>query len=203
MIGKSRTSCCFILFYGMFLLLYAGPGHSDAALLITIQSSTGSTVGRYEKYEIQFTVENAEWENPFDPDEIDVRGVFKAPSGKEWEIFGFYDNYQNQDIWKVRFAANESGTWQYVLSAHTPADSGRTSQAEVQVTESEYHGWLQVSPVNPHYFMHDDGTSFYGVGPYYPWGVNNGSSGLGAIAGIRRKFLGILEYTLWRRNPHD
>jgi len=43
--------------------------------------------------------------NPFNPEEVDLRRCFTAPSGKVWEIFGFYDNFNAVNQWKVRFGA--------------------------------------------------------------------------------------------------
>lgn len=146
--------------------------------------------GKYEKLQIEFSIKEVELRNPYNPEEIDVRGIFTSPSGKEWNQFGFYDNFQNQNTWKVRFAPNETGEWDYQLKVYTATDSCASDRFTFQVSESEHHGWIKVSPDNPHYFMHDDGTSFYGVGPYYPWGVNNGSTGLAQLEKYGANFWG-------------
>ncbi|MDZ7721870.1 MAG: DUF5060 domain-containing protein [candidate division KSB1 bacterium] len=158
--------------------------------MINVVDVNSTVVGKYEKIEIRFHIEKADYDNPYNPEEIDVRGVFVAPSGKEWNQYGFYDDYQNQNIWKVRFAANETGAWSYRLLAQASSGNTSTELFHFQVSESDYHGWIKVSPDHPHYFMHDDGTSFYGVGPYYPWGVSNGSSGLGQLEEYGANFWG-------------
>ncbi len=150
------------------------PNHAQPAVWIDSVNST--TVGLYEKFEIFVGLE-AEYINPYNPEEIDLRAVFTSPSSATWEINGFFDNYENDSLWKIRFSPNESGTWTYKLvvtdingTDSTDAGSGFTA------TSSPHHGWLKVSPNNPHYLMHDNGTSFYGVGVYYPW--NARESGL-------------------------
>ncbi|MCA9735622.1 DUF5060 domain-containing protein [candidate division KSB1 bacterium] len=139
---------------------------------VSIQSVNSQTIGLYEKFEINAELSNVNFSNPYDPVQVDLSAIFTSPSGKEWRIYGFYDNYQNRNQWKVRFAANELGQWRYVLLLKTPAGEGQSPVATFNVTDSEYHGWIRVSPVNPHYFIHDDGAPYYAIGPYFPWGVN-------------------------------
>ena len=148
---------------------------------VTIESVNSGTVGIYEKFEIHAGLDNVSYTNPYDPDQVDLRAHFTSPSGREWSIFGFYDDYQNKKQWKVRFGPNEIGQWHYFLSLKTVTGEAQSTVETFDVNNSNYHGWIRVSPVNPHYFIHDDGTPFYGVGPYYPWQVNNGSSGLGLL----------------------
>ena len=48
-----------------------------------------TTVGLYEKFEATFDL-RGNWDNPFDPDQVTVDGVFIAPDGKEIVIPGFF-----------------------------------------------------------------------------------------------------------------
>jgi hypothetical protein len=138
--------------------------------VINIQGVNTTTPGLYEKFEVLLDLQNADYSNPFDPDEIDITAYFMSPSGQEWVIFGFYDNYQNADVWKVRFAANEVGTWSFYVIA-TESDGSDTTDVEYfDAVQSNHHGWIHVSDDNPHYLEHDDDTGFYGIGVYSPWG---------------------------------
>ena len=47
-------------------------------------------IGLYEKLELRIDLE-ATYRNPFDPEEIDLTVEFTAPSGKKWNICGFYN----------------------------------------------------------------------------------------------------------------
>lgn len=147
---------------------------------VEVISTNATQVGLYEKFEAVFLL-HATYQNPYDPDEIDVRARLISPSGKTWEIFGFYDNYQNRDQWKIRFSPNEVGTWRYTVQATDMYGTGQSEEYTFEAISSSHHGWIKVSPYNSHYLMHEDGASFYGVGPYYPWSVNNGPTGLGAL----------------------
>jgi len=135
---------------------------------VTVKSVNADRIGLYEKFEVLVGLENAVYSNPYDPDQIDLRAYFTSPSGKNWEIYGFYDNYQGVNQWKVRFSPNEVGEWTYRLKV---TDSrGMTGESEVYTftaVPSEHHGWIRVSPDNPRYLMYSDGTSFYGIGVCY------------------------------------
>ncbi len=148
---------------------------------ISVESTNAQEVGLYERFEAILLLEDAIYQNPYDPEEIDIRAVFVSPSERTWEIFGFYDDYQNRDQWKVRFSPNETGTWHYTLYVSDLNGADTSEVYTFEAVQSGYHGWLRVSPDNPYYLIYDDGTSFYGVGPAYPWGVNNGSTGLAQL----------------------
>jgi hypothetical protein len=148
---------------------------------IKVVSMNKEQVGLYEKFEAILQLQNTIVQNPYDPEEIDVRATFKSPTGKIWEIFGFYDNYQNRNQWKVRFSPNEIGTWKFTLQATNVNGTGTSKEYTFEAVASANHGWLRISQDNPHYLIEDDGTSFYGVGPAYPWTVNDGPSGLALL----------------------
>lgn len=140
--------------------------------VIRIASTNATTVLQYEKFELHLDLEDVKIENPYDPGDIDVYALFMTPSGKEIRINGFYDNYENLDQWKVRFSSGETGSFSYQLFVEDEGNKGESLVGHFMVNESDHHGWIRPSTVNPHYFVHDDGTSFYGVGVYSPWRNN-------------------------------
>ncbi len=137
--------------------------------LVKVSGTNGDSVKMYEKFEVSVTLHNVEIENPYDPADIDVYAQFTAPSGKKIRINGFYDNYENADQWRVRFSPSETGEYTYQLFVSDAGDKGESAVDNFTAIESEHHGWIKPSTVNPHYFIHDDGTSYYGVGVYSPW----------------------------------
>ncbi len=150
--------------------------------IVTVKSTNASQVGLYEKFEIIVAIDQAVYDNPYDYEQLNLMARFTAPSGRVWEVPGFYDNYQNRNQWKIRFAPNELGQWQYIVKA---TDRNGTGESDVQfftAIPSSHHGWLHVAPDHPHYLIFDDGTPFYGVAAYYPWRVNNSATGLGLLA---------------------
>jgi len=138
--------------------------------LIRITGTNYDTVKKYEKYEVLLDLENVEIENPYDPDDIDMYALFTTPGGKIIRINGFYDNYENANQWKIRFSPGETGEYTYQLFVIDECAVGESDVSGFTAIESGHHGWIKPSTVNPHYFVHDDGTSYYGVGVYSPWG---------------------------------
>ena len=75
-------------FFGIILLVLL----STAALcqpVINRMFRTPEEIGLYEKLELPLNI-TAVFANPFDPDEVNITATFKAPSGKEWKVPGFY-----------------------------------------------------------------------------------------------------------------
>ena len=140
-----------------------------AAAEITIERMTESPVKLYETFEAVLDLGGNGYSNPFDPDEIDVSAVFTSPSGKEWSIIAFYDDYRHAGEWKVRFSPNETGLWQFTISKKDRSGREESEACQFTADPSTHHGWIRVSEENPHYLIHEDGTGFYGVGAYTPW----------------------------------
>jgi len=143
---------------------------SDQKPTVSIKKVNTSQVGLYEKFEVQLNLQNVKYYNPYDYKQIDVRAVFISPSGKKWEIYGFYDNFKKADAWKIRFSPNETGTWTYRVSVEDYQGKVYSKVHTFTAVESAHHGWIRTSNDNPHYFQYDDSTSFYGIGVYSPWG---------------------------------
>jgi len=152
-----------------------------AVPIVKIAAVTGTAGGCYDKFEISLDLAEDSWSNPFDPEQIDIYAVFYTPDGDSIKINGFYDNYQNRDAWKIRFSPNQTGNWAYRVFAKDNDGTGVSSINTFSATSSGYHGCLQVSGENPHYLTYYDGTPFYGIAAYYPWGVTNTVDGLGIL----------------------
>lgn len=122
-----------------------------------------TTVEKYKK--LEFTIDNGKsYTNPFDPDEVDISGLFISPSDDSMTINAFWDG----SAWKLRFAGDESGQWTYTISVSDEEGSDRQS-GSFSVNESQEHGWIRPSDQDNHYLMLDDGTPFYGIGMAVPW----------------------------------
>src|SRR3954447_18100883 len=67
-------------------------------------------VKRYEKLELRVDL-RATFDNPFDPDQVDLWAEFTGPSGKVWKIWGFYNPSSSMALWMVRFTPDEEGPW--------------------------------------------------------------------------------------------
>lgn len=139
---------------------------------VKVSVVNNSTIKKYEKFEINLNLKNVGIENPYDPKDIDVYAIIKSPSGKEIKVNGFYDNYLEKDQWKLRFSPNETGEYSYQVFVKDVGGTGQTEVAKFNAVDSEHRGWIKPSLNNPHYFQHDDGSTFYAIGVYSPWRNN-------------------------------
>ena len=147
-------------------------------------------IPRYEKLELTFDIdtvaENLQW--PYDPvpppgvepgTGITVNALFtpdnwqtvyrqpafyyqefvdEVRSGQEW----FYPT--ESFAWKVRFAPNQVGTWQYKLTALDATGIAQTTPQAFTVVPSEHPGFIRVSSRDPRYFEFEDGSYFPALG---------------------------------------
>jgi hypothetical protein len=139
---------------------------------VTISGMNSGIVKKYEKFEVIPALKNVKVKNPYDPDDIDVYALFISPAGEKIKISGFYDNYKNADKWKIRFSPGETGEYKFQIFVKDGTEIAQSKVASFSAVASEHHGWIKPSVKNPHYFTHDDGTSFYAVAVYSPWGNN-------------------------------
>jgi hypothetical protein len=139
---------------------------------ITVSKINNNKIKKYEKFEIRLEMQNVTYENPYDPEEIDLYAIFHSPSGKEIRINGFYDNYEDADQWKIRFSPNETGAYNYQVFVENNGKKGKTDTRTFEAVNSEHSGWIKQSEVNPRYFAHDDGSTYFAVGVYSPWRNN-------------------------------
>lgn len=121
-------------------------------------------IGLYEKLELALNI-TAEFTNPFDPAEVNITATFKAPSGKEWQVPGFYSQARRGGF-VVRFSANETGQWSYTVSVTDKTGSTTSEPRTINVIPSEYHGPIRIAQ-NKRYLEHVDGTPWFGVGLWY------------------------------------
>jgi hypothetical protein len=145
----------------------------------------------YGKFELTFPVDR-EYDNPFNPWEVDVTGHFRAPSGQETAVPGFFyqgyertqDDAGNEKLipigppsWKVRFAAREPGRYAYHVTLKDSRGEVRSPDEAFEATPSpDPRGMVRVSQADPRYFEFENGEFFY------PQGINMRDGGNQAAA---------------------
>ena len=120
---------------------------------------------RYELLEMTLAI-NASYSNPYDTREVTLDGLFLGPDGGEMLVPGFWDG---EDAWRIRFTPSQVGEWRYQITVTDEHGTSLPQEGSFTVTPSDLHGWIlpgdQVNPAySGHYFVHHDGTPFYGVG---------------------------------------
>jgi hypothetical protein len=158
------------------------PPTPDALVRIVGISASAPSVGRYEKFELTLDIA-ARYQNPFDPAQIDVQGIFSGPDGQVANVPGFYwQDYistladgkeqlapNGKPAWKVRFTPPSPGRWSYVARVVTPDGWAESAPTALEVTPSDRHGFIRVDRRDPAYFAFDDGTPYVAIGENVGW----------------------------------
>jgi hypothetical protein len=150
---------------------------------ITSVEPLAESVGRYEKFEVAIQLD-ADFNNPYDPRDIQVDATFTAPSGDTITVPGFYyrafevsDSQTLTELdewsWRVRFTPTEVGEWQYRILATTAAGTIQSDLQTFTVTESDSRGFVRVDARNPRYLAFDDGSPYFPVGENMGWSTGN------------------------------
>ena len=122
-------------------------------------------IRQFEKFELEIDLK-ATFDNPFDPDQVNLWAEFTAPSGKVWKIWGFYNPSSWDSEWMVRFTPTEPGNWSYVVKVRDREGATESEPSELRVERGRRRGFVGIAD-NHRYLKYDDGTSFYGVGLWY------------------------------------
>lgn len=160
-------------------------------------SLSSDSVGQYELLEITFDTD-ADFVNPFDMYEIDIRAVFTTPSGEKitYPAFlrrpgrdlnndfvidrngtvydynfdtGRFDFVRNEaDIWCVRFSWNEIGTYGFSFEMTFNGVFSSHPGGTFTVTGSDQKGPIMKSKINPSYLVYRDSGE-----QFFAIGMNN------------------------------
>jgi hypothetical protein len=147
-----------------------------------------ATVPRYGKFELALDLSGA-YQNPFDPDEIDVYAIFTPPSGTGVRVNGFLwqpftrrlEGGQERlepagpPAWKVRFAPAIMGRWRYGVFAKDRTGNVSLPEGHFEVAPSDAPGFIRRSQRNPSAFAYDDGRPFFAVGENMGWAGGRGT----------------------------
>jgi len=138
--------------------------------------ANAAEVARYDRFELSFNLART-YENPFDPEEVDVSAVITRPDGSTARAPGFF--YQGflrrmergaqvlvpmgRSQWKVRFAPRRLGTYRYRVEV----DDGEvlsSDAGEFRCVEGPSPGFVRRSLTDPDYLEFDDGSFYYPIG---------------------------------------
>ena len=154
-----------------------GPVVDD--LQIQTVSEIADPVARYARFEASIEL-NEGFANPFDPDEIAVDVTFTSPTGHVQQVPAFWyepftitgtpssEQYASAGApgWRIRFAADEAGTYSYSVSAVAGARTATPVSGSFQAAPAAPRGFVRVDDRNARYLRYDDGS------PYVPVGHN-------------------------------
>lgn len=136
------------------------------------------TLGRYEKFEITINLSGS-FSNPFDKNQIHLRAQFTSPSGKNFEIDGFYFQdfsrtgppetliVKGQPHWKIRFTPTESGVWKYKILCTDQTGTTISNEFQFLCIPSNNKGFVRVA--NNRYLKFETDEQFFGIGLNMGW----------------------------------
>jgi len=137
-------------------------------------------VPRFGRLEVRFDLSRA-YENPFDPDVVDVRGRFLAPSGRVLEVPAFFDKPfarskaadgaevltpSGPALWRLRFAPDEAGPHRLDLVVREGKEGRIVAERKglaFTAVEAGLTGFVRVAPDGRHFEL-STGESFYPIG---------------------------------------
>lgn len=134
-------------------------------------------VGKYQKLKLLIKVD-ARYENPFDPDEVDLAILLETPNGEQIVLPAFFcQDYERsayvtanwyypvgEGTWKARFAPMQIG----IYSARARlTDRNGTIQSDVvrfECTASGKKGFLRAGQNDPRFLEFSEGAPFFAIG---------------------------------------
>lgn len=131
-------------------------------------------VGRFAKWariEIRLTGPASGAAGRPNPFSVLVDATFTSPAGRTVTVPGFYDGDGRGGldgaVWKVRFAADETGTWRFASRSAEPRLNGRTGTFEVVAAAAGAKGfwkWGRLEYVGKRYLKFRDGPYWLKAG---------------------------------------
>jgi hypothetical protein len=183
-----------MLALGVLLSGLSTPARAEDRLVLEVLVPK---VGQYEKTEFRIRMER-EYQNPFDPEEVELSLHLTAPSGARIVLPAFFGQDYRRDAgppterrrdwfypvgmpgWKARFAAAEPGQYSAVARRRDAQGTSDSNPVRFEVAPSARRGFVRASRQDPRFFAFDDGT------PYFAIGHNHAFVGQGQYANLGR-----------------
>lgn len=174
-----------VLMNGLFV---STPSAAQTIQTRTPRPASVNSVEIYQKYETSFNV-SGDYTNPYDPAQVDVQVTFTSPTGRSVAVPAFFmqeytDTCENDCVaetletsgsgtWRVRFAPDEVGTWEFTAVARIGSSENTLRNGRFEAMESSHPGFVRVAS-NGRYFEFDDGTPYFPIGQNLSWSWDEG-----------------------------
>ncbi len=154
--------------YGAGLLDLRGLLTQVSIVSVLPLCADADNVPKHSKFELEVALGAVAATKPFLGDAsaggVDLTATFTGPSGP-YTVPGFYDG----NNWRVRFAPNEIGAWEYEVNVADKSGSDTFVGGTFTCTASTNPGHIRVSGRRLKYA---DGSVFFGVGHNNGWQYN-------------------------------
>lgn len=148
-------------------------GKYEATFSISRQFPEGSFLPYYFYDPADTPQQYPDRNSPYGVDGITIDAIFTAPSGKQLSVPAFYfqEYLRSGDTmtpthnysWKIRFAPEETGTYQYYVQIQDKDGSSRypaTDSLSFESVPSSSKGFIRVSARDPRFLEFSNGESF-------------------------------------------
>lgn len=180
-----QRSIIWLVGCGLLLSQWVGMLHGQA----DESPALPETGTRYQTMTFPVLIDPARYTLPFNASDIELVGIFTAPSGDDLVVPGFWmQPYADiceepcvnealepvgEPTWQVRFTPRETGRWTYTLRVRDDETVVREIEGQFTVVASGAPGFIGVGP-NNRYFRYDNGASYFPVGHNLSWSWSGG-----------------------------
>lgn len=154
---------------------------AKGSLAILAVTPSARRVQQYERLELDVAL-SATYDNPFDPDDVQLDAVFTPPSGERRIVPGFFLVEQQREIvegvevtipqpesgWRVRFAPQQIGVYRWHLRLRDRSGEVVGGEGALECLAGEQRGYVRTSQADPHYLAFDNGQGFFAIGHNLP-----------------------------------
>lgn len=148
---------------------------------------------KYERVELLVTLDKVAATELYDPDPahggLDLSATFSGPGGT-WTVPGFYDGTH----WRIRFAPNAAGTWDYAVTAADPSGTSNTVESSFSCEDSPHPGWARI---DGHWLRFTNGDAVAAVGHNNGWLYEVRDPDFATMAGDDLNLLSFWMVTPW------
>jgi Domain of unknown function (DUF5060) len=161
---------------------------ANGAEIVSVYLPSDS-VPRFSMIEISISLAD-QYDNPFDPDEIEVNAEFTTPGGDTHTAPGFWFAPYTSELvgenevwnpagdgeWRVRFAPLVQGGYSFRITAHDAGGTDMSEEFAFTAIASQNPGFVRVNQNNSRYFAFDDGSPYVALGFNVDWATESSGS---------------------------
>ncbi len=163
-------------------------GRSNQPLQLGKVTPDRAQVPRYGR--VEFTLDlQGDYDNAFDPQQIEVNGRFRTPDGKIIAVPGFYFQDYTHELksgnevmtphgapgWRIRFSPSQIGRYSLLVTAKDSTGKSATSKPiEFECVPSGDPGFVRISKSDKRYFAFDNDRPYVPIGANVCWAYGPG-----------------------------
>jgi uncharacterized protein (TIGR03437 family) len=144
-----------LLFLSLQFPITHSTGRQNSTIAVQVEQDE---VPKYGVAELTITYSGPAYPNPWEGPQIVA--MFTSPANHQIQVGGFY---YSANLWKVRLAPDEPGTWSWSLEWR---DGTTTQQASglFRCVPSAGHGFVRHHPTDPFRLIFEDGSLYPAIG---------------------------------------